>query len=122
MILETFDIIWHRQVPLKVSILAWRLLRNRLPTKANLVTRGMLNPDTQLCVAGCGEVETTQHLFVSCPIFSRLWHMVRAWIGVSGVDPVDVSDHFIQFTNILGGASTKCSFMQLVWLVCVWVL
>ncbi|MCI19691.1 cysteine-rich receptor-like protein kinase, partial [Trifolium medium] len=27
------DLIWHKQVPLKVSILAWRLLRDRLPTK-----------------------------------------------------------------------------------------
>ena len=30
--------IWHKQVPLKVSVLAWRLIRNRLPTKDNLVT------------------------------------------------------------------------------------
>ncbi|GAU36546.1 hypothetical protein TSUD_277520 [Trifolium subterraneum] len=34
------DLIWHKQVPLKVSIFAWRLLRDRLPTKENLVTRG----------------------------------------------------------------------------------
>jgi len=41
---------------------------------------------------------------------------------VSGVDLVDVSAHFVQFTNLLGGAPTKRSFMQLLWLVCVWVL
>lgn len=122
MVTEVSDLIWHRQVPLKVSILAWRLLRNRLPTKANLVTCGMISHDAQLRVARCGEVETTQHLFVSCPIFSRLWHLVRAWIGVSGVDLVDVSAHFVQFANLLGGASTKRSCMQLLWLVCVWVL
>ncbi|MCI63569.1 helicase-like protein, partial [Trifolium medium] len=27
-------LIWHSQVPLKVSIFAWRFLRDRLPTKA----------------------------------------------------------------------------------------
>jgi len=27
------DLVWHKHVPLKVSILAWRLLRDRLPTK-----------------------------------------------------------------------------------------
>jgi hypothetical protein len=27
------DLIWHRQVPLKISIFAWRLLRDRLPTR-----------------------------------------------------------------------------------------
>ncbi|GAU18664.1 hypothetical protein TSUD_124970 [Trifolium subterraneum] len=30
------DLIWHKHVPLKVSIVAWRLLRDRLPTKDNL--------------------------------------------------------------------------------------
>ncbi|CAJ2666781.1 unnamed protein product [Trifolium pratense] len=35
------DLIWHRQVPLKVSICAWRLLRDRLPTKANLYFRAL---------------------------------------------------------------------------------
>jgi len=122
MLTEVSNLIWHTHVSLKVSVLAWRLLRNRLSTKANLETRGMLGPDAQMCVAGCGEGETTQHLFVSCPIFSWLWHLVRAWIGVSGVDPADVSNHFVQFTNLLGGASTKRSFMQLLWLVYVWVL
>ncbi|PNX57544.1 cysteine-rich receptor-like protein kinase, partial [Trifolium pratense] len=29
--------IWHPQVPLKVSVFAWRLLRDRLPTKSNIV-------------------------------------------------------------------------------------
>jgi hypothetical protein len=47
---ETEDLLWHRQVPLKVSIFAWRLLRDRLTTKTNLVSRG---------------IETAQHLFLS---------------------------------------------------------
>jgi hypothetical protein len=46
----------------------------------------------------------------SCPIFGGLLHLVRAWIGVSGVDPIDVSTHFFQFTNLLGDASTRRSF------------
>ncbi|RHN60841.1 hypothetical protein MtrunA17_Chr4g0030201 [Medicago truncatula] len=75
-----------------------------------------------LCVFGCGEVETSQHLFVSCPIFRDLWQHVRAWIGVSGVDPFDISDHFVQFSYLLGSTSKIQSFMQLLWLACVWVL
>ncbi|MCI07423.1 helicase-like protein, partial [Trifolium medium] len=30
------NLVWHPQVPLKVSIFAWRLLRDRLPTRVNL--------------------------------------------------------------------------------------
>jgi len=40
-----FDNVWHKHVPLKVSLFAWRLLRNRLPTKDNLVRRRVLQHD-----------------------------------------------------------------------------
>ncbi|GAU10785.1 hypothetical protein TSUD_426140, partial [Trifolium subterraneum] len=59
-------LIWHPQVPLKVSILAWRLLRDRLPTKVNLSYRGILPAGDSLCVSGCGAVESAQHVFLSC--------------------------------------------------------
>jgi hypothetical protein len=99
-IVDEASTLWHRHVPLKVSILDRRLLRNRLPTKSNLAVRGILGSDVHLCVSGCGEVETAQHLFVSCPIFRDLWQHVRAWIG-GGVDPFDISDHFVQFSYLL---------------------
>lgn len=115
-------LIWHRHVPLKVSILVWRLLRSRLPTKANLVAQGILAPDAQLCVVGCGVVETAQHLFVSCPIFGDLWLHVHHWVGVSGADPHDIVDHFSQFMYLACGAVTRRSFMQLLWFLYVWML
>jgi len=57
------DLIWHKQVPLKVSILVWRLLQNRLPTKDNLLLCGILPHDNQHCVAGCVDNETAQHCY-----------------------------------------------------------
>ncbi|XP_024632642.1 uncharacterized protein [Medicago truncatula] len=41
------ELVWHKQVPLKVSIFAWRLIRDRLPTKSNLAYRGILNSEFQ---------------------------------------------------------------------------
>jgi hypothetical protein len=95
---EAEDLLWHKQIPLKVSIFAWRLLRGRLPTKTNLVSRGILPPDLHLCASGCGDIETTQHLFLSCGIFGSLWPLVRSWIGFSAVDAYSLTDHFVQFT------------------------
>ncbi|GAU24717.1 hypothetical protein TSUD_355460 [Trifolium subterraneum] len=115
-------LIWHPQVPLKVSILAWRLLRDRLPTKANLITRGILPSATHLCVSGCGEVETVQHLFHSCSTFGSLWSLVSYWIGSPLVIAQTLPDHFVQFTSSAGGSRARRSFMQLIWLVCVWVV
>jgi hypothetical protein len=119
---EAADLIWHRQVPLKVSIFAWRLLRDRLPTRANLVSRGILAPDLHYCVTGCGSIETAQHLFLSCSTFAPLWTLVRASIGFSAVDAYSLSDHFVQFTYSVGGLRARRSFLQLIWLACVWVV
>jgi hypothetical protein len=119
---EAEALIWHRQVPLKVSILAWRLLRDRLPTRANLVSRGILDPDLHDCVTGCGGIETARHLFLSCNTFGSLWALVRSWIGFSAVDAFSLSDHFVQFTYSTGGLRARRSFLQLVWLACVWVV
>ncbi|KAK2369884.1 hypothetical protein QL285_082984 [Trifolium repens] len=80
------DLIWHKQVPLKVSVLAWRLLYNRLPTRDNLVRRHIIAYDAQLCVIGCGGVKTAHHLFMSCPVLASLWCLVRNWVGISTAD------------------------------------
>ncbi|GAU31072.1 hypothetical protein TSUD_322090 [Trifolium subterraneum] len=115
-------LIWHSQVPLKVSILAWRLLQDRLPTNANLTTGGCLSSAVHHCVSGCGEVESAQHLFLSCSTFSSLWHLVSSWIGSSLVTARILPDHFVQFTYSAGGSRARRSFMQLICLACVWVV
>jgi hypothetical protein len=74
---EAEDLVWHKQVPLKISIFAWRLLRDRLPTKSNLVARGIISPEDQYCVSGCGGIESAQHIFLSCGTFGYLWALVR---------------------------------------------
>jgi len=56
-------LLWQKYVPLKVVVFVWRLLRNRLPTKDNLLRRGVLHTDTCQCVSGCGSTETVNHLF-----------------------------------------------------------
>ena len=43
----------------------------------------IISYDSQFCVIGCSGLETTHHLFLSCPAFVLLWCMVRSWIGIS---------------------------------------
>ncbi|CAJ2637778.1 unnamed protein product [Trifolium pratense] len=116
------NLIWHPQVPLKVSIFAWRLLRDRLPTRANLVTRGVLSSTVDSCVFGCGGTESVHHLFLSCSIAVSLWDLVCAWAGISSMEFTTLHDHFVQFTASAGVSRARRSFLQLLWLVCVWVI
>jgi hypothetical protein len=86
------------------------------------VTRGILSPDLALCVTGCGGTDSAHHLFLSCGTFGFLWPLVRAWIDFSTADAYNLSDHFVQFTFSAGDLRTRRSFLQLVWLACVWVI
>jgi len=115
------NLIWHPQVPLKVSILAWRLLRDRLPAKFNLLNRGIITVADISCVTGCGHVESVDHLFLHCNFFGAIWCQVRLWLGFSGVDHDIIGDHFLHFTYYLGGMKTRRSFLKLFWLFCVWL-
>jgi len=47
---------------------------------------------------------------------------MRQWLGVSGADPYTAHGHFFQFTNALGSSRTYTSFLQLLWLLGVWVI
>ncbi|CAJ2631371.1 uncharacterized protein LOC123893952 [Trifolium pratense] len=116
------NLIWHPQVPLKVSIFAWRLLRDRLPTRANLVNRGVLSSTADTCVFGCGVAESAHHLFLSCSFAGSLWDLVRGWVDFSPVVSTTLRDHFAQFTASAGVSRARRSFMQLLWLACAWVV
>jgi len=88
---QVADLIWHKQVLLKAFIFAWRLLQNWLPTRSNLLDRGIISYVDARCLAGCAHMETSQHLFLSCDFYGLLWHAVRSWLGVSGPDPFSIS-------------------------------
>jgi hypothetical protein len=44
--------LWHKDIPLKVGLFAWRLFRDRLPTKDNLLRRGVINHAFRVCETG----------------------------------------------------------------------
>jgi hypothetical protein len=58
----------------------------------------------------------------SCPVFAPLWSLVRSWVGISSADPLVLQDHFVQFTYSAGGSRARRSFMQSLWLCCIWVI
>ena len=68
--------LWHKDVPLKVVLSAWRLFRDRLPTKDNLFHRGVIDNDSRMCVAGCGLEESSHNLFLHCNVFGSIWHFI----------------------------------------------
>jgi len=112
--------LWHKDVPLKVVLFAWHLFCDRLSTKDNLFRRRVLDIEAQICVGGCGLVETSSHLFLHCNLFCSVWNYIFQWLGVSAVVPVAVVDHFIQFSYIAGAAKSRRLILQGIWFATTW--
>lgn len=92
-------LVWYIHVPIKVSIFAWRLLRDRLPTRTNLVHRGVLPGAAAGCLSGCGVIETSQHLFISV-IFMALFG-IRCGLGLESQAQTLFMSQIISFSSLI---------------------
>ena len=73
--------LWNVLIPKKVNIFFWRLIRNRLPTKTNLVDKG-IDLHTVLC-SFCDEYcELSDHIFVECKMVKPIWDSISRWCNV----------------------------------------
>ncbi|XP_058748652.1 uncharacterized protein LOC131621635 [Vicia villosa] len=61
---EMLKVIWKSWMPSKVQVFGWRLMKERLATRDQLVKRGIIVTDEEsLCVFGCLQLEDTNHVF-----------------------------------------------------------
>jgi hypothetical protein len=111
----TTNMIWHKTIPLKVSLFDWRLLQNHLPTKDNLIRQGVLQNKAQLCVGGYGSYEDVDHPFTRCEFFGTVWILVSQWIAFSTIHPACLLDHFLQFCHFRGASKY---FRSILYLLC----
>jgi len=112
--------IWHQQVPLKVVLFVWRLFCDRLPTKDNLLRRGVITLDSRLCIVDCNSIETTNHLFLHCSTFGSVWQCLLRWLGFSTALPLGVIDHFTQFSWDDGTVKDRRTILQVIWYATTW--
>ncbi|XP_006580700.1 uncharacterized protein LOC114411169 [Glycine soja] len=95
---RSFQLIWKLNIPPKAAIFTWRLLKDRLPTRANLHRRnvGLQEVTCPLCHV---EQEEAGHLFFHCSQTNGLWWESLRWIQVSGVFPASPASHFSLFCD-----------------------
>nr|GEY13839.1 UDP-glycosyltransferase 73E1-like [Tanacetum cinerariifolium] len=67
---------WNKTLPIKINIYSWHLSLDRLPTRFNLDAR-RVDLNSLRCPICDGAIETSQYLFVECPVVDGLWNMVR---------------------------------------------
>ncbi|GAU51692.1 hypothetical protein TSUD_415060 [Trifolium subterraneum] len=108
--------VWSPLIPLRLSMLAWRLFQNRFPTKENLRRRGVDINSSIFCVGGCGELETEEHLFFNCPILSMAWRKIVSWLGISVAFVKGGYDHYLMFKGLISGSLKVKERLGILWL------
>jgi len=70
-----FKWLWKIDTMPKIKVFLWQLCHNALPVKGILFRRGCrLDPLCPLCLK---DIETLEHLFSTCSITLRVWHLAR---------------------------------------------
>lgn len=68
-----FNSIWLFKLSLKIKVFLYLLKRDKVLTKGNLLKKDW--QDDHACPF-CGELETTDHLFVQCSFINTIWQLI----------------------------------------------
>ena len=115
---ECFEELWRTKIPSKIAVFAWRLFRDRLPTKKNLQQRQMQVADMSCPFCGSNEEEAS-HLFIHCTKIQPIWWETMSWLNIKGAFPLSPKHHFTQHISIqIEGLKVKT--WRYWWLAVTW--
>jgi hypothetical protein len=80
-----YKMIWKAWAPPKTKNHAWLALQNKLWTTDRLQKRGW--PNCGQCPLCKETMESTNHLFVHCRLTTRIWELLKEWLGIHGIQP-----------------------------------
>ena len=63
-VLRSLKASWESSAPLKVQVFLWLLLQDRIPTRVNLMRRGVLSVVEDTCTCCSNSPESVSHLFL----------------------------------------------------------
>ncbi|PNX63158.1 pantothenate synthetase, partial [Trifolium pratense] len=114
--------IWKSLAPLKVKIFSWQLMLHRLPTRSNLLRRGVLESATQArCVWCSAEAESEAHLFTMCDVAVDVWLKIHSWLRISTAVPGNISLSFQSFAAQFK-SKKRVEGLNLLWQSVMWSL
>ncbi|GKV26629.1 hypothetical protein SLEP1_g35894 [Rubroshorea leprosula] len=80
----TFTRVWNSILPSKILAFNWQLLLDRIPTKMNLLRRGIIKDTGEGKCGICNEEEEdTTHMFLKCKMARWLWMACAKWWGIN---------------------------------------
>lgn len=108
--LQAASRIWKSWAPSKGIVFSWQLLLDRLPTRSNLVRRGVPLPERDLvCVLCSVSSESVVHRFIICPAVLPVWYQASRWLGWEFVIPIGLAQLSKAFTGLGRGKRVRFS-------------
>ncbi|KAH1209320.1 putative ribonuclease H protein [Glycine max] len=115
---ECFEKLWRIRIPARIAVFAWRLIRDRLPTRQNLRRRQVQITD-MLCPFCRIQEEGASHLFFHCNKIQPIWWDTMSWLHIKGAFPLSPKQHFLQHLGVqVDGVRTNR--WQYWWLALTW--
>ncbi|GAA0157951.1 hypothetical protein LIER_15100 [Lithospermum erythrorhizon] len=74
-----YSVIWHQNIPKKMSFVAWRLLNGWLPVDEVMSKKGIVLASKCMC---CAQMKTLNHVFFTNPIAQQLWSHFASLVGI----------------------------------------
>ncbi|GJZ47587.1 RNA-directed DNA polymerase, eukaryota [Tanacetum coccineum] len=97
---------WVKFIPIKVNVFAWRVRLDRLPTRVNLLRRGV-GLESSLCPM-CGLLpEDIHHVIFRCEIAQAIFRKICRWWDLDWYDLHSFSDWLSWFSAIRLSSSLK---------------
>ncbi|XP_058742452.1 uncharacterized protein LOC131614937 [Vicia villosa] len=119
------NVVWDSLIPQKVKLFGWRLLRNRLATRDQLIRRGILEGDDNCRCPLCNSAaESSEHLFLRCNWSVRIWADIWGWLGILPLRnnaSTNCRSHFLSTFHALNNKVGKGREVS-VWLATCWCL
>jgi hypothetical protein len=114
--------LWKNNVPSKVSIFGWRMLIEKLPTRATLHHIGVITNNIEKCCVLCSHsVESENHIFLNCCVMNDIWRAVFKWMGTQILAAGTVQEHLLLFGDIVKGKKCK-GVKHIIWLATTWCI
>ncbi|KAL5165238.1 putative ribonuclease H protein [Glycine soja] len=101
-----YKTIWRLNIPPRAAVFSWRLIKNRLPTRHNLLKRNV--PIQEHTCPLCGSYqEEAGHLFFNCKLTSGLWWESMRWNRMVGPLAASPASHYAQFCDGFGAGKNQ---------------
>ncbi|XP_058751349.1 uncharacterized protein LOC131624425 [Vicia villosa] len=120
---QGLQLIWASQVPSKLKIFCRRVILDRIPTRNQLLRRGIIAYNKEaLCAFYELHCEDPSHIFIFSPMIQNLWDRIKQWLDIDSHWAVDCCSQILVGVTTLSG-KIQCKRAAVIWVTiwwCIW--